>query len=261
MTLSDIPHDHQCNLCGHDTVPAPIGGCSNHECNDFRNGVNMKEVLLVGGTGGLGSLLYKETIKWNADQSKELLIPIKISSRDMDLSSEQSIMDMIQARKPDIVVNLSALSLDSSIGKLDAVDTMRQLSVNCFGSAILLREFIKISRGRGYGRYIYTSSVLSERPVPGAGIYSATKAFNDNLIKTAALENGKHGITFNSIQLGYFGAGLCDKLPENIKLDVINRIPTKRWGKIEELANLVKYFIDTEYANGSVVKLTGGIDI
>lgn len=221
------------------------------------------EILLCGGTGGIGSLLYEEFMDLYDFEGGELplLKPVKIGSRDMDLGRVESIAGMIQSRKPEVVVNLSTISIDSTIHKMSYTDASEQLNVNCLGNATLMREFAKVSRERKYGRYIYISSVLSERPVAGAGIYSACKAFNDNLIKTAALENGKYGVTFNSIQLGYFGAGLCDRLPEVVKLDVLNRIPCKRWGKIEELANCIRFIIGTEYLNGANIPLTGGIDI
>lgn len=223
-----------------------------------------KEILLCGGTGGLGSLLYdylfKATAPGDGNRFGEYEV-IKMGSRDLDLSDARSITGVIQTRKPEIVINLSTISVDSLIHKMSYTDASDQLNVNCLGNATLMREFAKVSRERKYGRYIYISSVLSERPVAGAGIYSACKAFNDNLIRTAALENGKYGVTFNSIQLGYFGAGLCDRLPEIVKLDVLNRIPCKRFGKIYELANAIDFIINTEYLNGANIPLTGGIDI
>lgn len=213
------------------------------------------EVLLVGGTGGLGTLLYNHLL------SDPVLKPIRMSSRDMDLNLVRSISGVIQTRRPEVVINLATISVDSTLHKSSFEEAQNQLNVNCLGNAMLVREFAQVSRERGFGRYIYISSVLSERPVAGAGIYSASKAFNDNLIKTAALENGRRGVTFNSIQLGYFGAGLCERLPDAIKLEVINKIPCNRWGRIDELANAIKFIVDTEYLNGANIPLTGGIDI
>ena len=40
---------------------------------------------------------------------------------------------------------------------------------------------------------------------------------------------------------------------------IVKSIPAKRLGKPEEIANTIKYLIDTEYVNGSTIKITGGL--
>lgn len=215
-------------------------------------------IMVVGGSGGLGKLLCPLL-----EKEHEVMA---LSSGDIDLEDPFSIGMEIMERDPEAIINMAAVNIDSSISKSNRKDVEKQLNVNVLGNYWLIHQFInqrQLARPpqRLGGRYIYISSILSDRPVPGAGVYSACKAFNDNLIKTAALENASRGITFNSIQLGYFGAGLCERLPEQIKEKVLKDIPLHRWGQIEELKNLVDYFINTEYATGTTVKLTGGLGI
>jgi 3-oxoacyl-[acyl-carrier protein] reductase len=115
-------------------------------------------------------------------------------------------------------------------------------------------------RDRGFGRVIYISSVLSKKPIRGTGIYSASKAFCDSIIKTYSLENSKYGVTSNSIQLGYFEGGLTEKVPTDILQNVKNSISLKRLGRVEEMSKLVKTIIETEYINGTMVSITGGYE-
>ena len=115
-------------------------------------------------------------------------------------------------------------------------------------------------RNKKYGRIIYISSVLSKKPIRGTGIYSASKAFCDNLIKTYSLENSKYGITSNSMQLGYFEGGLTDKVPSNILEGVLSKISLKRLGNAVEIAELIKTIIKTEYINGTNISITGGYE-
>jgi 3-oxoacyl-[acyl-carrier protein] reductase len=124
---------------------------------------------------------------------------------------------------------------------------------------VLRHSTIKL-REKGYGRIIYISSVLSKNPIRGTGLYSASKSFCDNLIKTYSLENSKYGITSNSIQLGYFEGGLTDKVPIDILQNVKNSISLKRLGKVEEMSNLIKTIIETEYINGTNISITGGYE-
>ena len=73
------------------------------------------------------------------------------------------------------------------------------------------------------------------------------------------MENAKNNITCNSIQLGYFDGGLTYKVPEKVLESVKNTIPAKRLGDCLELAQTINHIIQTTYLNGSVVKLTGGL--
>ena len=83
---------------------------------------------------------------------------------------------------------------------------------------------------------------------------------NANIIKTYSLENSKYGITSNSIQLGYFDGGLTEKVPDNILQSVKNNIPLKRLGTVEEMTELIKTIIKTEYINGTNISITGGYE-
>ena len=114
-------------------------------------------------------------------------------------------------------------------------------------------------RKQGFGRIILMSSVLSTMPVPGTSVYSASKAFMDSLIKTATIENLSKGITCNSIQLGYFDAGMAHRIPDAMLNKIIQKVPLKRLGKMVELENTIELLINTEYISGTSIKINGGI--
>ena len=50
------------------------------------------------------------------------------------------------------------------------------------------------------------------------------------------------------------------KIPEQIRNTILETIPSKRWGSIDELENTIRYFINTSYVNGINLKINGGID-
>jgi NAD(P)-dependent dehydrogenase (short-subunit alcohol dehydrogenase family) len=158
-----------------------------------------------------------------------------------------------------VVINLSTVNHDGLLPNISDEQIDESLRVNVLGNVTLIKALLPKLRARS-GRFIYMSSVLSTRPIRGTSMYGASKAFNDNFIKTMAQENAKYGLTFNSIQLGYFDAGLCHKVPENVMKGVIESIPLKRLGRIEEIANAIRFLIDTEYITGCNLKLNGGLD-
>lgn len=212
----------------------------------------MKKVLLIGGTGGLGKQLSVEL--------QTEFQCISVGSKDCNVTNEENVKDIIHLHNPDIVIYLSAKNIDGYLHKQSSESVNSQLNVSLIGLLNVLRYTTELMREKGYGRVIYISSILSKKPIRGTGIYSASKAFCDNLIKTYSLENSKYGITANSIQLGYFEGGLTDKVPSNILEGVLSKIPLKRLGNAYEMGDVVKTIIKTEYINGTNISVTGGYE-
>jgi acetoacetyl-CoA reductase len=212
----------------------------------------MKRILLIGGTGGLGTQIY-DLLNFEYEC-------IKIGSKECDVTNDESVSNIINKYKADVIVYLSVKNIDSLIHKHSHDTITQQLNVNLIGFLNVLRHSTNIFREKNFGRVIYISSILSQRPIRGTGIYSASKAFCDNLIKTYSLENSKYGITSNSIQLGYFDGGLTNKVPNDILDNVLKKIPLKRLGNTSEIVNLIRTIINTEYINGTNISITGGLE-
>jgi len=212
----------------------------------------MKKILLVGGTGGIGNQLTEQlSLNYNC---------VSVGSKTFDVTNEDQVKKYLEENEYDIIIYLSVKNIDGLIHKQTKETTESQLNVNLFGFLNVLRHSTTKLRERGFGRIIYISSVLSKNPIRGTGLYSASKAFCDNLIKTYSLENSKYGITSNSIQLGYFEGGLTDKVPVDILQNVKNSISLKRLGRVEEIVTLIKTVIETEYINGTNISITGGYE-
>ncbi len=216
--------------------------------------------LVIGGGGGIGKALswYFHPTPYNSTDQIEWIAP---SSKDLDIRDSKAVDNWVGQTDPDVLLNLAGVQIDNLLHKLTEEEVRNQIDINCIGNINLVSSYAKTRRRRrASGRFIYLSSILSSRPVRGAGIYAACKAFNDNLIRTAALENAKYKITFNSIQLGYFGVGMCERLPAEVQERVLNKdIPMGRFGYMTELYNLIDFFIKTEYATGMNYILSGGM--
>lgn len=159
------------------------------------------------------------------------------------------------------IVYMSVCNHDSVLHKLERDKVTPQIEVNIRGFLNVLRESLPLMRENNYGRIIYVSSILSERPIPGTGVYAATKAFNDNVVRTCALENAKYNITCNSLQLGYFNAGLTARVPQNIMMQVLEKTPVKRLGNAEDLNRTIRFILDSPFLTGVNLPLSGGLNI
>jgi NAD(P)-dependent dehydrogenase (short-subunit alcohol dehydrogenase family) len=77
-------------------------------------------------------------------------------------------------------------------------------------------------------------------------------------MRAVARENmGK--VTCATIQLGYMNAGLINKIPNDIREKIIENIPAKRLGTVEEIYNTIEYIVKTPYVSGFTLKLNGGL--
>lgn len=214
----------------------------------------MKTIAIFGGTGGLGSQLVPLL-------SNEFNV-IALGSKDVDVTSYESVSNFFNSNKVDIVINLSGYNSDNFLHKYNESnynEVEKQIDINIKGTINIVSACLSYMRSNNYGRIILASSVLADHPVISTSIYSGCKGFVDSLTKTVAIENASKNISCNSLQLGYFDGGLTYKIPEEFRNSIKNTIPAKRWGSIDELYSTVKYLIDTGYINGQNINISGGI--
>lgn len=215
----------------------------------------MKTVALFGGTGGLGSQLVPFL-------EKDYKV-IALGSKDIDVTSLESVTNFFNTNNIDIVVNLSGYNYDAFLHKYNESnynEINKQLDINIKGTINIVSACLPKMRENNFGRIILSSSILADHPVISTSIYAGCKGFIDSLTKTTAIENASKNININSLQLGYFDGGLTYKIPEAFRESIkTNNIPAKRWGTIEELYNTINYMINTGYFTGQNVNISGGI--
>ena len=214
----------------------------------------MKKVIIFGATGGLGCEISKKLIDYEV---------ISLGSSDLDITNYKEVCKFFKTNSFDIVINFAGVNFDKFAHKLTPNDTEiinKQIDVNIKGSINIVSSCLPAMRENNFGRIILISSVLAEKPVVSTSIYSGCKGFLDSFAKTIGLENANKNISCNTIQLGYFDGGMTYKIPEQIRNTILETIPSKRWGSIDELENTIRYFINTSYVNGINLKINGGID-
>lgn len=213
-------------------------------------------ILFIGGSGGLGSKIVE---KWGDKYGWGNFVIT--SSKELNVTNLRNVQDFfIEYPEVDTVINMAGISYDKfihKIGEKDEEAVNRLIDVNVKGAINVAAAALPHMRNIGYGRLIYFSSVLSTNNVLGAGLYGASKAFVDRLVKSLSAENASRNITVNSIQLGYMDGGLTYKLndPEKFK----EAIPVKRWGSIDEIVSTLEYIINTPYLTGANIPLNGGL--
>jgi len=210
-----------------------------------------KTIVLFGSTRGLGA----ELIKYLNSEFK----CIAVGSKNCDVTDEKQVESFLKSIHYDVVIYLAVNNVDSQIHKQTNENLIKQLDVNIFGFLNILRYCTPKFRNQKFGRIIYVSSILAKKPIKGTGVYSASKSFCEKIIETYSLENSKYGITANTLQLGYFDSGLIKTVPKDILSKIVDTTPLKRLGRPDELLSIIKTIIDTEFINGSIIPINGGL--
>jgi len=211
---------------------------------------NRKNMLLIGGTGGIGQALMRVL-----DSDKYDILAL--GPKDTEVTNLINMKACGDLLHPDIIVNLAGII---SFKRLDEEDESikEMIDVNCLGAVNTLYGFLPGMEKRGYGRIIMMSSIFSDITIKGCGVYSATKAFVDKVVKVAAIEVAGSGVTVNSIKLGYTGLGMGDVDNKTEEL-VLRKVGLGRYCFPIEIAQTIDYIVETEYLTGQSIRLDGGI--
>ena len=131
------------------------------------------------------------------------------------------------------------------------------MDVNLKGNFLLTKELLNTMIRQKWGRIIHVvSSGLGD---VGTLTYSTSKFALLGMSQVLAREYAKFGITSNVLQLGYFRTGMWNKLTDDKKIELLNEIPNKELGDVRDIVSAIDFIIRTNYLNGSVIALDGGV--
>lgn len=165
----------------------------------------------------------------------------------------------------DILVNAAGIHHPKAIGDMTDEDWDETMNTNIKSMFYTCREAIREMTKIRRGRIINIASIYSG----GVGIssaeesaYSASKAAVIGLTESLAVECAPLGILVNAIGPGYIDTEMTKGIKENPRAYqlAIQKIPLKRPGKPEEIANLIVFLASDEasYITGATIYADGG---
>lgn len=206
-------------------------------------------IVIFGGSGGVGRGLAARLEAGGHEVAA-------LSSAAVDITDPEEVFRFFRVADVDAVINAAVCNENATVGNAFAYG---QVDVNIHGLHNILNGYIPYARERGWGQFIQLSSVLAVSTVPGTGVYSACKAYVEQLIRVAAIENARKGIRFNCIRMGYFGVGLNGEIPDEMQNKILRKIPLGRYGDDMDLYQVVKLLLTNKYITGSTLEITGGL--
>jgi 3-oxoacyl-[acyl-carrier protein] reductase len=160
-----------------------------------------------------------------------------------------------------ILVNNAGITRDTLLMRMkdedwDAVISTNLKSVYRMSQAVL-RPMMKARTGR----IISISSVVGHMGNAGQTNYAAAKAGMTGFTKSLAAEVGSRNITVNCIAPGFIETDMTSELPEEVKNQMLARIPLGRLGSAKEIAATVAFLASANaaYITGETIHVNGGM--
>jgi len=161
----------------------------------------------------------------------------------------------------DILVNNAGVTRDDLIMRMTEEAWLEVIETNLSGAFWMTKAVTRpMLKARG-GRIINITSVSGQAGQMGQANYSSAKAGLIGLTKATARELASRNITANAVAPGFVLTELTQDLPEDLKVQLVERTPLGRFGTTEEIASAVAFLASDEaaYITGHVLAVDGGL--
>ncbi|MBC7220482.1 3-oxoacyl-[acyl-carrier-protein] reductase [Candidatus Bipolaricaulota bacterium] len=161
----------------------------------------------------------------------------------------------------DILVNNAGVTRDALLVRMSAQDWEEVVRVNLTGAFHVTRAAARALLRRGGGAIVNVSSVTGLVGNAGQANYSAAKAGLVGFTKALAKEFAPRGVRVNAVCPGFIDTEMTAGLPPEIRAQFLSRIPLRRAGTAQEVAEVVVFLCSdaASYITGHVVVVDGGL--
>ena len=237
----------------------------------------MKNVLITGGTGGIGKSLVKTfhskgynvcATGTNIEKLDALskLYHERFKTIKCDLSDHMQIEELVNKSNEfygttNILINNAGITKDNLFIRMKDEEWNDVINLNLYSNYKLTKLVIKDMIKSRWGRVVNISSDAAKIGNPGQSNYVASKAAVEGLTRTIANEVASRGITVNCVSPGFINTEILDSIDEKKLSAMQEKIPLGRIGSTEEIASIV-YFLasqESSYITGQVLHVNGGL--
>jgi acetoacetyl-CoA reductase len=160
----------------------------------------------------------------------------------------------------DILINNAAITRDRTFRKLTSDDWRTVIDTNLNSVFYATHTAVPHLIEQGGGKIINISSIVALSGNIGQTNYTAAKGGLISFTKSLALELARYKILVNCVAPGFIDTDMLAVVPDNIKEQITNRIPLRRFGKAEEIAKAVRFLcVDGDYITGQTISVNGGM--
>lgn len=241
-----------------------------------------KVAVITGGAAGIGRAAVEKFARegaavaiWDVNevQGKELELILlhegfaakftRVNTAKYDEVEAATKAVIAQFGRIDILVNNAGITRDASLQKMTAENWQQVLDVNLTGVFNCTKAVTPGMIAQNSGVIINTSSIVGLYGNYGQSNYAATKSGVIGLTKTWARELGKNNIRVNAVAPGFIATDMINTIPEKVITSMQEKVPLRRLGTPEDVANLYAFLASDEAAfiSGTVISVDGGLTI
>ncbi len=161
----------------------------------------------------------------------------------------------------DVLVNNAGITRDGLLARMKEEDFDSVISVNLKSVFNCCRHAVPYMMKQKSGKIVNMASVVGQAGQAGQTNYAASKGGIIAFTKALAQEIGSRGITVNAIAPGYVQTPMTDALAEKTKDSMFDKIPLKRGGTVDDIADTVAFLVSgrADYITGQVISVNGGM--
>ncbi|MEO8824175.1 MAG: SDR family NAD(P)-dependent oxidoreductase [Ginsengibacter sp.] len=239
---------------------------------------NNKTAVITGAASGIGLAVANKLSDLNInlalldlDEKKLLQIQSQLkpgtSIFPVDVTIEEEVKKVIDAIEAkfghiEILINSAGITGKTNLKshETDTDDLKKVFDVNFMGSYFTSKYVLPVMMKNNYGRILHISSIAGKEGNAGMLAYSASKAAVIAMTKVQGKEYAETGITINSIAPAVIQTALVDAMPESQVEYMTTKIPMKRCGTLQEVADLVAFIVSEQnsFTTGFTYDLSGG---
>jgi len=163
----------------------------------------------------------------------------------------------------DVLVNNAGITKDGLMLKMSEAQWDAVIAVNLKSAFNFIHAIIPVMMRQRNGSIINMASVVGVHGNAGQANYAASKAGLIALAKSIAQEVGSRGIRANAIAPGFIETAMTAALPEDVRKEWEKKIPLRRAGQVEDIANVATFLASdmSSYVSGQVIEVDGGMNM